>query len=179
MNTQRVNEERVRQILASYGSNSFAWPEQERDKALELIKQSSQLKMEWLQAQRLDQAMETEQTAQANEHLFEKILNNLPEQDRGPEPQKMGITPISNKKTRKFSSSLRGMMAASLALFLTSIIIFSVNYVPSSEKNAEIVAQTELEQWFWEEITVDAGQQSEDAMDFMALIDLEQLEDFQ
>ena len=43
MKSHNVTSERVEQLLESYGSNSNYWPEEERDKALELIKQHPHL----------------------------------------------------------------------------------------------------------------------------------------
>ncbi|MDH5324146.1 MAG: hypothetical protein OEZ68_14145 [Gammaproteobacteria bacterium] len=183
----KMNTERVTQLLASYGSHSEHWPETERDAALELIQQSSGLKSQWLQAQQLDQAMgilpiQAQNSVAEAEHgeLLSRIMDNLPPQDKPRVQSARTESTVTNLETGKkpWHSSLvfKGMMAASLALIVTALITF--NPETSTTGNTEL-AQNSLDQWFWEEITVDANQHSETAIDLMAMIDLEQLEDFQ
>lgn len=188
MKSSNVTSERVEQLLASYGSNSNCWPEQERDSALELINQNSHLKNNWLQAQRLDQAMglievpeqAPDQSETENEALLGKILEALPQQEQAQLVQATkAATPI-RRKGASFVHKMpfKGMMAAGFALVITAVVTFNIEY-PAKNDNTNTVAQVELEQWFWEEIAVESTQHSEEAIDLMAMIDFEQLEDFQ
>ena len=186
-----INTERVTQILASYGSNSDLWPENERRAALDMINNSSQLRAQWLQAKQLDQVMGIPPHKDIphpteNTDLLAKILENLPEQEPLVKKRDADNINIATDNTASFVKTtkprfnnlvFKSMMAASIALVVTAVISFNING-PHIDQPKQL-AQTELDQWFWEEITVNANQSNEGSVDLMAMIDFEQLEDFQ
>lgn len=172
-----ISTDRVTQLLASYGAHSDRWPEEERVAALALIEKSSELKQILQDAETLDEAMalpgyEQTKLPKTESKLVSRILNNLPDQE--PIREKVKILQHNSWFGNVWQHS--GLLATGIAM--TMVIVILLQTQPSEQYDSpHSLAQIELDQWLWEDITDETQNIDDNILDFMALAGLEQFDE--
>ena len=159
-----VSIERAEQLIDCYGANTQAWPEDERVAATSLIQASSELQQQLQNAQQLDDSLNSKDLISSdNAALAKRILKQLPDQT-----------------TTKFTSTTHnhavwkktGMIAAGFMLLIVSF--FTIQSPNQALNPTPVVAQNELDQWLWDEISNNNTETEDDEdLSFMAMIDFE------
>ena len=170
-----VSIERAVEIMEAYGANKDRWPVDERAAAVALVTGSSELQEKQSDQQAIDELFDpvspvpAELSHQDNQ-LLTKIIDNLPEQKSdihgGAERQGLG----------QWSSFGAGALAASL--FIAVVTFFTLHDTPLSSHGGgeNIVQYQELDEWLWDDVTVDVAQlddEQDESISFMSLVDLE------
>lgn len=176
--TKLISPERVEALFDSYGANPDAWPDDERATALVLIQNSSELQDLQRQAEQLDQfLMIGDNRSQSNEpvdsKLVARIVDHLPEQDKSTRVDATSIRKRSRRPLFDISEWLGnkwiGMAAASIAVLLISVSIMNLHTVSVPNEQPSL-AQVELDEWMWEQVTGEANSEDDEPITFMTLL---------
>ncbi|MDH5437037.1 MAG: hypothetical protein OEX83_09780 [Gammaproteobacteria bacterium] len=131
-----MNRERVKKLIDCYGADTDRWPQKELAAAIRLLDASPELIAYQDEARTLDKLLTGHSVAMITDTnvLASRIMDNLPQQSR---PSKTGY--------------IRYASAAAIALvFATTWLLQpTTSDIPFSEPTE--IAQTEFEQWAWEE----------------------------
>lgn len=178
-----ISNNRVIQLLASYGARSTSWPAEERLAALALIEKSPELKKLLHDAQALDEAMAVTEydeppLPKANSQLVSRIVNQLPEQE--PIRSKVNIfQPKPWFNSERFGKLWQhsGLLATGMAMTLLIIVLLQPQ--PATQYDTYTLTQVELDQWLWEDVTGETQDFDEDVLDFMTLAEVEQMDEYE
>lgn len=170
-----VSIERAVEIMEAYGANKDRWPEDERAAAIALVTGSDELQKKLADQQALDDFLGPVSSGSAElshreNQLLSRIIDNLPEQKNHAE----AIT--VQQRFGQWSSFGAGALAASL--FIAVVTFFTLHDSPVSISGSKdnIVQYQELDEWLWNDVTIDVAQldeEQDDPVSFMSLVDLE------
>lgn len=166
---EAVSEDRVRELLDSYGADAADWPSTEREAALARLAHSDELQRRQRQARQLDALLQADRltdsvSPMAAGTLARRILEQLPQQD------------TSTDTVRRRVMLLQRLRAPALAMAMAATVLLFVLVLkaPAPFEPAPLVPGA-FEQWAWNDITgqdlVPARQKDE--LDFLELLELE------
>jgi hypothetical protein len=196
-----VTPTRFRQILDCYGSTPSAWPQDERQAALSLLKASPELQTLHDQAQTLDKLLIQQQKQEsytiddsAMQALQQRIMRELPEQEVT--DNRIDINRQSGRRDHSKPSSTHrshrshlwmGSLAASL--FIVSLSVGVIHQllgpghtiVPPTDRQHvtnqqnNVTAYSDFDKWAWEDITGESLPNNTDngPANMLALVDME------
>ena len=174
-----VSPERVEVLFDCYGANPDAWPEEEREMAVRLIKNSSELQARQREAEHLDQYLASGDNRPVNaepvdSRLVARIVNHLPQQNK---PESVATFPVREKRAKSsmfdvsnwIGGNWIGMAAASIAVVVISISIVNLEFSSTPQPEPRLV-QVELDEWMWEQVTGETNSEEDEPVTFMTLL---------
>lgn len=188
--TKLVTNNRLRQLIDCYGSESTCWPENERQAALSLLKGSPELRHYRDDARRLDTILEQLKVQENNtintdatQSLQQRIMHGLPEQQSTSSKDYVDEQPATeNTVTVQHTGSSRfwiGSIAASLFIISLSAGIIHQLMSPGQKivnpPNNTLQVDNEFAQWAWEDITGESlvEETDNDPGTLLAMVELE------
>ena len=196
-----VTPTRFRQLLDCYGSTPSAWPQDERQAALSLLKASPELQILRDQAQTLDKLLIQHQAqeakamdVQAVQVLQQRIMRELPVQEiaenRDDINKQSGSREHSNPSLARRSHRSRiwmGSLAASLFIVSLSFGVIHQLFGPGHtpvppvdrqhvvNQQNNVTASSDFDEWAWEDVTGESlsNNSANVAANMLALVDME------
>jgi hypothetical protein len=160
MTHNRMNHERVAELIEAYGSNTQRWPEQERAAAIACLESSVALQQLLHEAEQLDMALQAGHVEDdVDEAFLVRVVDQLPAQ------------PATGKDVSKPHRHYQWPAAMAAAISAVAIMLVVMNG-PVPESQGEQLALQDIDYWFWQEVT---GQESfddeeEPITDFLSMI---------
>jgi hypothetical protein len=177
-----VTQTRIKELLECYGSSASAWPAEERQAAMNLLKGSPELNVLRDQIQPLDSALmeyhdaeKNHTDSQAVQSLQQRIMSQLPDQELPESNTAHNDRSASHPHRFRFWT---GSIAASI--FIASLSFGIVHQLYQPENNSPTPPSTDIAsnafaQWAWEDITDEAfeTEPENDPTTLFALVALE------
>lgn len=174
-----VSQNRLQQLLESYGSEPSCWPEEEREAAINLLAGSPELKNLQAEASVLDGVLarlDARDSARINsstvQNLQQQILDRLPEKNNG---ETTNTTHHKAQRARLWASIAASIVIAAVSFSLLQPV--AVEHPATGEQSSDNSADA-FAQWAWEDITEEplSIDTDNDPSTLMALVELELLQ---
>ncbi len=174
-----ISPERVKKLFECYGPNPDSWPLDEKVSALSLIQHSGELQELQREIKGFEKLIETADVSQVvgdgvDQELLNRIVGALPEQDSRPDPR------FSNRRLRNnrpFFDLNRTMGAVAASVAVVAITLSIVTLKPENVRPVSSVtaANTELDNWMWEQVFGEPVDDSEEPLSMMTLLEMEEI----
>lgn len=196
-----VTPARLQQLLDCYGSSPTSWPEEERQDALTLLKNTPELHTLHGQTQQLDNFFTQHKEYEASmvdknamQLLQQRIMRDLPEQildDKQDGIHKHDGRQGHSNRNKEYRSHRNRLWMSSLAasLFIVSLSLGVIHQIygpghtqlppvasqhPANQQD-NIMVSNDFDAWAWEDITGESVSDNNDngAATMLALVDME------